>query len=162
MNTKGFVTGSFDPITQGHINVVYSALSLFESVVIGVANNPNKIYTFGNVEKRKELVEQCFDDDRIEVVVVQNNLSASIAKDLNCTHFIRGVRSGADADYELNLIDITKHFSDIPTILIPSDNEDRYISSSMVRELMKYKNKQEVQIMLQKAVPDIIYKEIMK
>lgn len=127
--------GSFDPFTNGHLNVLKHASSIFDKVYICVTSNPQK-KRFIPIETSEELIEQIIRNrcSNVEVVRSHTNLLYKQAKICNCAYIVRGVRNnGIDYPYEENLAKFNKDIGDIDTIFIRSDS---IISSTMVRILL--------------------------
>lgn len=134
---KALYAGSFDPFTNGHLNVLNHASKIFEKVYICVMANPNK-KRFINPETSESLIQQVITDkyDNVELVQADTNLAYKQAKICNCDYLIRGVRNnGLDYSYEENYADFNKEFGGINTIFIRAD-VNKNISSTMIRTLL--------------------------
>lgn len=137
MKTKAFYAGSFDPFTIGHKSIVDRGLELFDRVVVGIGDNSAKS-SFQPVEERVSAIKAVFaGNDRVEVVVY-NGLTVDAAKESDCTHLLRGVRSGSDFDYERSLADANRNISGFETVLLYTLPEFSFVSSSLVRDLIKH------------------------
>lgn len=137
MNTKAFYAGSFDPFTIGHKSIVDRGLELFDRVVVGIGDNSAKS-PFQPVEERVSAIKAAFaGNDRVEVVVY-SGLTVDAAKESGCTHLLRGVRSGSDFDYERSLADANRNISGFETVLLYTLPEFSFVSSSLVRDLIKH------------------------
>lgn len=133
-------TGSFDPITKGHMNIIDQASALFGEVVIAVLQNSSKKNGFFTLEERVELVKKIYEKRDDIKVVSENKLAIDIAILNECKAIIRGIRNSKDADEEIQLSQINKELSEgkINTICLLADKDYQFISSSMVREVFKY------------------------
>ncbi|QLB40374.1 MULTISPECIES: pantetheine-phosphate adenylyltransferase [Mannheimia] len=131
--------GTFDPITNGHLDIIYKASRLFSNVIVSVAKNPSK-QPLLSLEERVELVKQsCAELDNIEVIGF-SGLLADFAKQHNAKALIRGIRGADDIDYEIQLAQLNHKLSgDLETIFFPPSVEWRYLSSTMVREIYRHK-----------------------
>lgn len=131
--------GTFDPITNGHLDIIYKASRLFSNVIVSVAKNPSK-QPLLSFEERVELVRQsCAELDNIEVIGF-SGLLADFAKQHNAKALIRGIRGADDIDYEIQLAQLNHKLSgDLETIFFPPSVEWRYLSSTMVREIYRHK-----------------------
>ena len=131
---KALFAGSFDPFTIGHLSIVRRVLKLTDELVIGVGYNENKKYEW-DTDKRVKAINKIFKDEKKIIVTKYKGLTVEFAKEIKADVLIRGVRDVKDFETERNLADINKRIGDIDTILIISEPEYSFISSSMVREL---------------------------
>ncbi|MGL6066960.1 MAG: pantetheine-phosphate adenylyltransferase [Cetobacterium sp.] len=135
-------SGTFDPITKGHIEIIKRASKMCDKLVVAVLNNSSKKTLF-TLEERKEMVETVLKDIKNIEVIEYTGLLANYMKEINCKYIIRGLRAVIDYEYELSLAygnyDVSE--GDIETVFIPSSKEYLYVSSSIVRELALYNGK---------------------
>lgn len=131
--------GSFDPVTRGHIDIIRRASKLCDKLVIGVLNNSAKKYWF-TPEERKALIQKSVPELKNVEIKAFNGLLIDFMQDHKATTIIRGVRSIADYEHELQLSKANSAFSDIDleTIFIPAKSELSFLSSSVVREVASY------------------------
>ena len=137
--TKVLYPGSFDPITKGHMNIIEQASNLFDEVVIAVLQNPTKKPGLFTLEERLEIIKELYKKmDNIKVVT-GNGASVDIATLYECKAIIRGLRSLSDYDYEVQLQQINKDISNnqVNTVCLFADKEYQFISSSVVKEVLK-------------------------
>lgn len=137
--TKVLYPGSFDPITKGHMNIIEQASNLFDEVIIAVLQNPTKKNGLFTLEERLEIIKELYKNiDNIKVVTGKS-ASVDIAILYECKAIIRGLRSLSDYDYEVQLQQINKDISNnqINTICLFADKEYQFISSSIVKEILK-------------------------
>ncbi|MBO6262491.1 MAG: pantetheine-phosphate adenylyltransferase [Bacilli bacterium] len=126
--------GSFDPITNGHLEILQRALNIFDKVIILVAVNDNKKSRF-SVEERVNMIKEAINDDRVEVDSY-NGLTVEYAKKHNANHLIRGLRAVTDFEYEFSLASANDYIdSSIDTVFLMSKVEKSFINSSMIMEL---------------------------
>ena len=139
---KVLYTGSFDPITKGHMNIVKQASDLFDGVVIAVLKNRSKKNSFFTLDERYEIIKELYKDSKnIEVVKGKDyDLAVEIAKDHNCKMILRGLRGLSDYDAEVQNRQTNKEISNdlINTVFLMCDPEYQFISSSKVREIFSY------------------------
>ena len=133
-----FYAGSFDPFTNGHLHVVKEASKLFDKVYVGIGVNPGKSRHYKQ-EDMKEIIMECLKDENIfnVEIIVYSGLTIDCATSVGATYFVRGIRNGMDYEYEENLAAINEELAGINTIYIRA-GEYGIISSSFVRELLKY------------------------
>ncbi|MBQ8545776.1 MAG: pantetheine-phosphate adenylyltransferase [Clostridia bacterium] len=130
---KAIVTGSFDPFTLGHLEIVKYALSKYDTVYVVALNNEEKSYMF-SLEERKKLIELSLSNLDNVVVDAYGGLTADFMNINGITHIVRGVRNEADREYEINLANKMKEFNPIfETELINCSEEYKDISSTDVR-----------------------------
>lgn len=140
MNQKeriGIFVGSFDPFTIGHDSVVKRALPLFDHIVIGVGVNSQKSHMLSEAERIEAITKLYANEPKISVKVF-HDLAVDFAKREGATYMIKGVRSVKDFEYEREQADINSHISGIDTIFLFTEPQLASVSSSMVRELLRY------------------------
>ena len=129
--------GSFDPFTRGHESIVRRALPLFDRFIIAIGVNADK-HAFMTMEQRKSWIERVFKDDPQVEVVTYSGLTIDIAREVGAQFIVRGVRLIQDFENEKHLAEVNRDLSGIETILLYTLPEYSHISSSIVRELIKY------------------------
>ena len=131
--------GSFDPITNGHLDVLERARAMFDKVVIAVLNNQKK-KSFLDIKTRVKLIEEatsCMDNVSVDFF---NGLTVEYARTIGAKFLIRGLRTITDFEYEVQLCQTNQVIApDIDTVLLSTKPEHNFISSSIVRELSHYK-----------------------
>lgn len=130
-------TGSFDPFTIGHYDIVRRALPLFSRIVIGVGVNERKQY-MQSAEQRCATIASIYADEPKIEVKSYSDLTVDFARREGAIYIIKGVRSVKDFEYEREQADINRQLSGIDTLLLYSDPRYSSISSSMVRELIHF------------------------
>lgn len=133
-------TGTFNPFTIGHADIVERALKLFDKVVIGIGYNPDKGSKEGflspEIEARVETIRKVYENDSRVIVEAYSDLTVDLAARHNAVAIIKGVRSVKDYEYERDQADFNKLLSDgLDTILFYSRPELSALSSSVVRTL---------------------------
>ena len=149
-----FYAGSFDPFTNGHLHVVQKSAKVFDKVIVGIGDNPDKKRRFDK-ELMKTVIEEILRNNNISnvEVVCYDKMTVDAAKDNNTTFLVRGVRNGMDYEYEENMAAVNEEVAGIDTIYIRAGKLGS-ISSSMVMEL--YENGKDVSKYLPKEVMDIV------
>ena len=126
--------GSFDPVTNGHLEILKRALNIFDKVIVLVAVNPQKKSRFDEKE-RVAMIKEAVDDPRVEVDSY-SGLTVEYAKRCGATHLIRGLRAVTDFEYEFSLASANDYIdSSIDTVFLMSKAEKSFINSSMIMEL---------------------------
>ena len=135
--TKVLYTGSFDPITRGHENVIKQASELFDEVIVAILKNPKKPNGFFTVEERLEILKKIYATCENIQVIIGSGEAVDVATLHKCKAIVRGLRGLTDFDYEIGMAGINKEISngEINTICLFADNNYQNISSSMVKEV---------------------------
>ncbi|MGT2886990.1 pantetheine-phosphate adenylyltransferase [Streptococcus didelphis] len=137
----GLFTGSFDPVTNGHIDIIKRASKLFDYLYVGVFYNPNKQGFFDLETRLKMLSEVLLAFENVSAVSTQDRLAVDLARDLGVTHLVRGLRNPTDFEYESNLEYFNRRLeASIETVYFIADHSLQPISSSRVRELIHFKS----------------------
>ena len=133
------IPGTFDPVTNGHLDVIERAAGLFDKIYVASFENTAK-QTMFNLEERREMLRlACLDLGKVEVEAT-SELVADYAKSKGAGFLVKGVRGMIDYEYEHDLFMINREIGgNIETVLFPAKNEHIYISSAFVREMIKYK-----------------------
>lgn len=135
--TKVLYTGSFDPITKGHMNIIEQASDLFDEVIVAVLQNSKKGAGFFTLEERVELLNRIYQTCENIKIITGSGAAVDIATLYECKAIVRGLRGLTDFDYEISMAGINKDISDgrINTVCLFADNNYQNISSSMVKEV---------------------------
>ena len=129
--------GTFDPYTRGHHALVERTLAMFDKVVVAVGRNLGKNCMF-SLEERVAAIEKVYaGNDRVSVAVY-DTLTMDFARSVGAVALLRGVRSVKDFEYERDIADINLRLGGMDTIMLISEPEYASVSSSVVRELIKY------------------------
>lgn len=136
--------GSYDPVTNGHIDVFARGLRLAEELVVAVVHNPSKRGTFP-VAERLELVRSSLAADprtaealeagRIAIDDVAGGLLVDYCESIGAPAVLKGLRSGTDFAYELPMALMNRHLTELETVFVPGDPAYEHVSSSLVREV---------------------------
>ncbi len=131
------VPGSFDPPTKGHIDVIDRCASLFDRVVVAVANNPSKNPLF-TAEERVALLEKCCVKLPNVTFSSFDGLLVEFVRIAGADVIVKGLRVVTDFEYELQLAQMNRHLSGILTLFVPTNPEFGYLSSSLVKEVAAF------------------------
>ena len=127
--------GTFDPITNGHQDLVRRAAGIFDRVVIGIAANPGKAPLF-SVDERVELSRQVLAELRNVTVFGYPGLTVDFAREQGCGVVIRGLRAMSDFEFEFQLANMSRHLArDIDYVFLTPQEQFTFISSTLVREV---------------------------
>lgn len=146
--------GSFDPITNGHVDLVRRYLPIFDKIIVAVGENSTKKYLF-SLEKRIEWLEKVFAKDDKVAVDSFHGLTVEFCKENGAHYLLRGLRNASDFDYEKTISQLNNIIGDnIETVFLISRPEFSHISSTIVREIIKGKGD------ISAFVPEVIANEI--
>lgn len=137
MNRTAIFPGSFDPFTVGHEDVVRRGLSLFEKVIVAVGYNSNK-GGFFPIDDRMQWIRDVFEGDHRVIVEKYEGLTVEFAKERNCSHILRGLRTAADFEYERAIAQVNKTMSGIDSVFLLTTPEHTPVNSSIVRDIIKH------------------------
>jgi len=129
--------GSFDPFTRGHADIVARALQMFDGIVIAVGYNEQKT-GWMPVEERVAAIRKLYADEPRITVERYTGLTVDFARKHGIGIIIRGVRTVADFEFEMQLADVNRQLTGIETILLPASPQLASLSSSIVRELAHF------------------------
>ena len=129
--------GSFDPITNGHLDILTRACRVFDKVIVLVAQNPNKKSNFSS-EERVEMIKEAAKDISNVEVFADGGLAVKFAKEHGATHLIRGLRAVSDFEYEFQLASANEFVdSSIDMVFFMARGDKTFISSSAIMEMAK-------------------------
>ncbi len=128
--------GSFDPITLGHKDIIEKSLNIFDSVIIGIGQNSEKKYMF-SAERRKQFVEEAFKSINNIEVKIYDELTIDFCKKNNADFIVRGLRNVSDFEFEKNIALTNRKLSGIETVFLLTSAKNSFISSGIVRDLIK-------------------------
>lgn len=127
--------GSFDPLHNGHVDIIDIAARLFDRVVIAAIRNPGKASPLFTLAERKVMImETCGHLGNIEVESMKT-LTVNVAKDVGADVIVKGLRVASDFEYELQQAQMNKAISGIETLFIPCGSANSFIASSLVRQI---------------------------
>ena len=137
-NKIAVVPGSFDPITNGHIDIIKRAADVFDVVYVAVLNNSSKNPLF-SIEERIQLIEEVMQDIPNIHVESSSGLLIDYAKSKNAKAIVRGLRAVSDFEYEMQITSMNRVLDEnIETFFIMTKNQYSFLSSSIVKEVAKY------------------------
>ncbi|MBR3904432.1 MAG: pantetheine-phosphate adenylyltransferase [Clostridia bacterium] len=130
--------GSFDPVTRGHMDIIRRAARMFDRVIVAVMVNPEKRGCFP-FEKRVEMLEKACSEMKNVSVIHATGLTAEVAREMNVTALVRGVRNVSDLEAENAMAHINGQLVDgLDTVYFPATMDKSNISSTFVRQLASY------------------------
>lgn len=129
--------GTFDPFTIGHQSLVARGLRLVDEIVIAVGINDRK-QTYFSLEKRMEAIEKLYSDNPCVRVISYDSLTVDFAAEVDARFILRGIRTVNDFEYEKSIADVNRALTGIETFILFTEPKHTHISSSIVRELLRY------------------------
>ena len=134
---KAIFPGSFDPITLGHVDIINRGVTLFDEVIIAIGENTSKNYMF-SLEERKRFIEATFKDNPKVSVVSYSGLTTEFCKEIGVDFILRGLRNPADFEFEKAIAHTNRHLSTLETVFLLTSAQTSFISSSIVREIIRF------------------------
>ena len=139
---KAIYPGTFDPITNGHIDVIHRASNLFDSVTVAVAKNASKQPMFDE-EKRVQLIKENFQGSGNVEVISFDGLIVDLADKLGAVALIRGLRVASDFEYEFQMAQMNRHLNDsIETVYLMPTEEHFFTSSNLIKQVFKFTDRE--------------------
>ena len=136
---KAIFPGSFDPLTNGHLDVIKRSSPLFDEIVVAILNNPDKNPMF-TVEERAEMIGEILpsvEHSECKITVASfSGLTAEFAKRIGATAIVRGIRAVSDYEYELRMALMNRKLEPtIETVFLMADEEYSYVSSTLMKQV---------------------------
>jgi len=141
MKKVALYAGTFDPITKGHLDIIKRGRKIFDKVIVAVADSQEKKPLFSLEDRKNMILESTKKLKNIEVISF-TNLTVELAKEHNATALLRGLRNSNDFEYELQLGYLNNSLDEsIETVYLMPSLKHAFVSSSVVRSLIKYNGK---------------------
>ncbi|MEM7380609.1 MAG: pantetheine-phosphate adenylyltransferase [Bacteroidota bacterium] len=133
---RAIFPGSFDPITLGHYDIIQRGLPLFDELIIAIGENAEKRYMFSLEERQRFITEAFKDESKIRVLPYQG-LTIDFCKKMDVHFILRGLRNPADFEFEKAIAHTNRKLSEIETVFLLTSSGKSYISSSIVRDVIR-------------------------
>lgn len=130
--------GSYDPVTLGHLDVVHRAAALFDEVVVGVLENPDKKGMFSTAERVVLLEAELADVAQARVVTFGGRLLVDVCAELGVGAIVKGLRGEGDYGYELPMAVMNRRLTGVETLFLPGEPSYVQVSSSLVKEVARF------------------------
>ena len=134
---KAIFPGSFDPITLGHVDIINRGVTLFDEIIVAVGENSSKDYMF-SIEQRINFIKVKFKNNPKVRVMNYSGLTVDFCKEIGVDFIMRGLRNPADFEFEKDIALTNRHLSKLETIFLLTSSQTSFISSSIVREIIKH------------------------
>lgn len=134
---KALFPGTFDPFTIGHESIVRRALCFFDEIIIAIGVNDSK-RTYFSKEERLQMITDLYKDQPRVKITVYDVLTVDYAREMDTPFLLRGIRTVNDFEYEKTIADMNRKMSGLETVLLFTEPEFACISSTVVRELLRY------------------------
>ncbi|SDM92869.1 pantetheine-phosphate adenylyltransferase [Kriegella aquimaris] len=128
--------GSFDPITLGHFDIIQRGITLFDELIIAIGINADKKYMF-TLEERMGFIEKAFEGEPKITVKTYKGLTIDFCRQTNSNFILRGLRNPGDFEFEKAIAHTNRKLSEIETVFLLTSSGKSYISSSIVRDVIR-------------------------
>ncbi|MHC5201191.1 pantetheine-phosphate adenylyltransferase [Myroides sp. LJL119] len=135
---KAVFPGSFDPITNGHVDIIKRALPLFDQIVVAIGVNSDKKYMF-SLQERKKFIEDAFKDEPKVQVATYKGLTTDFCASIDAQFILRGLRNPADFEFEKAIAHTNRFLTKMETVFLLTAASTSFISSSIVRDVIRNK-----------------------
>ena len=133
---RALFPGSFDPFTVGHLDIVERGIKIFDEIIVGIGINSEKKYMF-SLEERLAFIKACFEHESRVRVETYEGLTINFCQEIEADFILRGVRNNGDFEFEKAIARTNRRMSEIETVFLLTSAETSYISSSIVREIIR-------------------------
>lgn len=129
--------GSFDPVTNGHVDIILRGLTLFDELILAIGVNATKKYMF-TLEERKAFLEKTFNNEPKIKIETYQGLTVDYCKKMEAEFILRGLRNPADFEFEKAIAHTNRKLEKIETVFLLTSSGKSYISSSIVRDVIRH------------------------
>jgi len=154
-HVRAIFPGSFDPITNGHLDVIHRAIKIFDELIVAVGDNPAKESLFSGSE-RVEMISEIVRDLPEVTVERFTSLTVEYARSVNAQVILRGLRNFTDVQYEFQLALTNRAVTGIETVFVMTGEQYGFTTSTLIREIGKYGGD------ISSLIPPLIYKRLKK
>jgi pantetheine-phosphate adenylyltransferase len=133
--TVGLIPGSFDPFHNGHLEVVERASHIFDEIVVAAIRNPQKSEALFDLDERRDMIAESLVHLKNVRIVSISTLLVNVAKDVDATAIVKGLRAVSDFESELQMAQMNRS---LETLFIPSSSTHSFIASRLLREVARY------------------------
>ncbi|QNK78981.1 pantetheine-phosphate adenylyltransferase [Winogradskyella sp. PAMC22761] len=133
---RAIFPGSFDPLTNGHYDIIKRGIKLFDEVIVAIGINSDKNYMF-SLDERKQFIEKAFEDEPKVKILTYKGLTIDFCREVNAEFILRGLRNPADFEFEKAIAHTNRKLSKIETVFLLTSSKTSFISSSIVRDVLR-------------------------
>lgn len=133
---RAIFPGSFDPITLGHYDIIKRGVHLFDEIIVAIGINAEKKYMF-SLEQRKQFLEEAFKNQPKVKILTYKGMTVDFCKEIDAKFILRGLRNPADFEFEKAIAHTNRKLSKIETVFLLTAANTSYISSSIVRDVIR-------------------------
>jgi len=130
--------GSFDPVHNGHVEIVETASGLFDKVIVAAMRNPSKGSPLLTLEEREAVLQETFADLSNVTITMFSSLVVDLAQELEADFIVKGLRAVSDFESELQMAQMNKAISGVQTLFIPSASSRSFLASRLIREISRF------------------------
>jgi pantetheine-phosphate adenylyltransferase len=134
----GLIPGSFDPFHNGHLEVVERASLMFDEIVVAAIRNPQKSEALFDLDERRDMIAESLSHLKNIRIVSISTLLVDVAKDVNATAIVKGLRAVSDFESEMQMAQMNRSLSGVETLFIPTSSTHSFIASRLLREVARY------------------------
>lgn len=136
--TRVLYPGSFDPLHNGHLNIVEVAARLFDEVIVASVRNPQKGEALFDLDERQAMIEESVAHLSNVSVTMFASLTTQLAQELGADFIVKGLRVVSDFESELIMAQMNRRLTGVDTLFIPSDPSHSYLASKLIREIARF------------------------
>ncbi len=136
--TVALYPGSFDPIHNGHVEIVETSARLFDRVVVAAMRNPQKGEPLFTLDERQALIEEALGHLDNVTVTMFSSLVVDLARDAGADFIVKGLRAVSDFESELQMAQMNKNISGVDTLFVPSASGNSFLASKLIREVARF------------------------
>jgi len=130
--------GSFDPVHNGHVEIVETASGLFDRVIVAAMRNPSKGDPLLTLEEREQVLHDTFDHLENVTITMFSSLVVDLAQELEADFIVKGLRAVSDFESELQMAQMNQAISGVHTLFIPSASARSFLASRLIREISRF------------------------
>ncbi len=136
--TRVLYPGSFDPIHNGHLEIIMTSAQLFDEVVVAAMRNPQKGQGLFSLDEREQMIKECCADLPNVSVAMFSSLVVNLAHEVEADFIVKGLRAVSDFESELQMAQMNLALAGVQTVFIPSASKRSFVASKLIREVVRF------------------------